>query len=195
MSTAVSPTETQPAPPLAAAGRAAPAEGLASLFLISGFAALIYQNVWQRVLFTTFGVNIESVTVIVSVFMLGLGIGSLAGGVLSRCWPHALPELFLISEVAIGAFGLVSLPLIRATAGLTLHSSLWTLSLTTFALLVVPTTLMGATLPVLVSHLHQQWHNVGQAVARLYFLNTLGWPSLASSPPICSSSLPGSRRR
>ena len=53
---------------------------IAILFLISGFAALIYQVVWQRVLFTTFGINSEAVTVIVSVFMFGLGIGALAGG-------------------------------------------------------------------------------------------------------------------
>lgn len=55
-------------------------EWLTFLFLISGFAALIYQIVWQRSLFTAFGVNIESITIIVSIFMFGLGIGSLAGG-------------------------------------------------------------------------------------------------------------------
>src|SRR5665213_224680 len=42
---------------------------LAFLFLISGFAALIYQIVWQRALFAAFGVNIESITIIVSLFM------------------------------------------------------------------------------------------------------------------------------
>lgn len=54
------------------------------LFFISGFPALICQIVWQRAMFALYGVNIESVTVIVSVFMLGLGLGSLAGGWLSR---------------------------------------------------------------------------------------------------------------
>ena len=53
------------------------------LFFLSGFPALLYQIVWQRALFTLYGVNIESVTIIVTVFMLGLGIGSLAGGWLS----------------------------------------------------------------------------------------------------------------
>ena len=51
---------------------------LSFLFLVSGFAAMIYQIVWQRALFTLYGVNIESVTMIVTVFMLGLGMGSLA---------------------------------------------------------------------------------------------------------------------
>src|SRR5271170_5416922 len=53
------------------------------LFFLSGFPALLYQIVWQRALFTLYGVNIESVTMIVTVFMLGLGLGSLAGGRLS----------------------------------------------------------------------------------------------------------------
>src|SRR5712692_4730507 len=54
------------------------------LFFLSGFPALLYQIVWQRALFTIYGVNVESVTVVVSAFMLGLGLGSLAGGSLSK---------------------------------------------------------------------------------------------------------------
>src|ERR1700746_976735 len=59
-----------------------PSEGLllSVLFFCSGMPALIYQVVWQRVLFSIYGVNAESVAVIVSAFMLGLGLGSLLGG-------------------------------------------------------------------------------------------------------------------
>jgi len=53
------------------------------LFFFSGMPALIYQIVWERVLFSIYGVNAESVAVIVSAFMLGLGLGSLVGGRLS----------------------------------------------------------------------------------------------------------------
>jgi len=53
------------------------------LFLCSGMPALIYQIVWQRVLFSIYGVNSQSVAVVVTAFMLGLGLGSLAGGRLS----------------------------------------------------------------------------------------------------------------
>ena len=56
---------------------------LCVLFFFSGFPALIYQLTWQRNLFLIFGVNIESVTIVVTAFMLGLGLGSLAGGWLS----------------------------------------------------------------------------------------------------------------
>jgi len=57
---------------------------LCVLFFFSGAPALIYQLTWQRALFLIFGVNIESVTIVVTAFMLGLGIGSLAGGWLSK---------------------------------------------------------------------------------------------------------------
>ena len=59
-------------------------EWLVSLFFFSGFSALIYQVVWQRMLFTFFGVNIESVTLIVIIFMFGLGVGALIGGLVSK---------------------------------------------------------------------------------------------------------------
>ena len=51
---------------------------LCVLFFFSGFPALIYQLTWQRSLFRIFGVNTESVTIVVTAFMLGLGLGSLA---------------------------------------------------------------------------------------------------------------------
>ena len=46
-----------------------------ALFFFSGFPALIYQLTWQRSLFRIFGVNTESVTIVVTAFMLGLGLG------------------------------------------------------------------------------------------------------------------------
>src|SRR6201989_3637133 len=57
---------------------------LCVLFFFSGFPALIYQLTWQRSLFRIFGVNTESVTIVVTAFMLGLGLGSLAGGWITR---------------------------------------------------------------------------------------------------------------
>src|SRR5437588_11451102 len=79
------------------------------LFFFSGFPALIYQLIWQRALFRIFGVNIESVTIVVTAFMLGLGIGSLAGGWLSNRSRIALLPLLAVIAAATGAFGLVSL--------------------------------------------------------------------------------------
>src|ERR1700761_4373995 len=82
---------------------------LCVLFFFSGFPALIYQLTWQRALFRIFGVNIESVTIVVTAFMLGLGIGSLVGGLLSRRRGIALLPLLAAIEFATAAFGLLSL--------------------------------------------------------------------------------------
>jgi len=147
---------------------------LAFLFLISGFAAMIYQVVWQRTLFAAFGVNIESITIVVSLFMFGLGLGSLAGGALSKRFPGKAPWLFLGCELGIGLFGVVSLPLIERVSAAALHGSLWQVSLAIFALLAPPTVLMGATLPILVTHLHRHLQNVGKSVGLLYCINTIG---------------------
>jgi MFS family permease len=50
------------------------------LFFASGAAALFYQIAWQRTLFGWYGVDLDSVSVIVSIFMLGLGVGAIVGG-------------------------------------------------------------------------------------------------------------------
>ena len=64
--------------------RATGTKTLCILFFFSGFPALIYQLTWQRELFRIFGINSESVTIVVAAFMLGLGLGSLAGGWVSK---------------------------------------------------------------------------------------------------------------
>src|SRR5437588_11209135 len=82
---------------------------LCVLFFCSGFPALIYQLTWQRSLFRIFGVNTESVTIVVTAFMLGLGLGSLAGGWISK--RQNVKALLLLGaiELLTAAFGLVSL--------------------------------------------------------------------------------------
>ncbi len=144
------------------------------LFFVSGFSALIYQVIWQRVLFATFGSNIESVTVIVAIFMFGLGIGSLVGGQVQKYFPNHLLEYFVGVEIAIGVFGIFSIPLIEVIGAVTPHDSLPALIGVTFALLAFPTILMGSTLPLLVSYLHRRYPNLGGVVGKLYAYNTLG---------------------
>jgi len=144
------------------------------LFFLSGFPALIYQIVWQRALFTIFGVNVESVTVVVSAFMLGLGMGSLAGGRISRQPGVPLLKLFGFMELGIALFGLASLPLFRWVAGYMAGAPAGQTFLLAFLLVVFPTILMGATLPLLVTHLVKRSGHVGRSVGMLYFVNTLG---------------------
>jgi spermidine synthase len=155
-----------------AATREAPA-WITFVFFASGFAALIYQVVWQRSLFTIFGINTEAVTVVVTVFLLGLGIGSIAGGVLSRIVRHPL-LVFALSEFGIAAFGLISLDLFRSVGTSTTGQSAVATGVTTFLLLLAPTFLMGMTLPLLVSYLVSRSGNVGRSTSLLYFVNTAG---------------------
>ncbi len=148
--------------------------GLAVVFFASGFAALAYQLVWQRVLFTICGIDIESVTIIVTAFMLGLGLGSLCGGYASKRWPARAVTTFALLEFGIGAYGIASLPLFAWAAEATLGASRLATALLTFGLVLVPTLLMGATLPLLVGHAVARGGNVGRAVGSLYGINTLG---------------------
>lgn len=147
---------------------------LAGLFFLSGMAALIYQVVWQRLLFTLFGVNIESVTLIVSVFMFGLGVGAMAGGWLSQKYAKKLPELFLWIEIGIAAFGFVSVWLIHAVGAFAAGGSTLFIALVVYAVLFFPTLCMGATLPILVAYLHQKDGRLGASVGLLYTFNTAG---------------------
>jgi spermidine synthase len=144
------------------------------LFFISGFPALIYQIVWQRSLFTIYGVNIESVTMIVTIFMLGLGLGSLAGGRVSRIHALRIPIVFGVIEIGIGLFGVFSLAVFHRVALWTAGASTAKTGLITAGLLLLPTLLMGSTLPLLVTHVLRINRNVGESVGLLYAVNTLG---------------------
>ncbi len=113
-------------------------------------------------------------TIVVTAFMLGLGLGSLAGGALSKAYPGAAVRLFAASEVGIAIFGYVSLDLFGLVAGWTGGIGYAATGVVAFLLVVIPTTLMGATLPLLVAHGTTLTGNVGRSVGTLYFANTLG---------------------
>jgi len=147
---------------------------LYGVFLISGFAALVYQVIWQRALFALYGVDIASTTTVVSAFMLGLGVGSWVGGRLAANPARSALLWFAGFEIGIGVFGYFSLALIHAVGGFTAGASGPATFAWTFSLVVIPTSMMGATLPLLVSHAVRHLHNVGKSVGMLYFVNTLG---------------------
>lgn len=147
---------------------------LTGVFFISGFSALIYQICWQRILFTGFGVDLTSITVIVSVFMVGLGVGAYFGGRIADHFKHSLLILFCLIELGIGCFGLLSAKLIYFVQNVFIQSNMLTLAFVTFLLLIFPTFLMGATLPILTSFFNRYIFNIGDSIGTLYFYNTLG---------------------
>lgn len=147
---------------------------LLAVFFLSGTSALIYQVAWQRLLFGAFGVDVESITIVVSTFMLGLGCGALAGGQLADRLGHRTIELFALCELGIGLFGVISPRLIPAVGEQFLQSSLPVIAAVNFLLILVPASFMGATLPMLVAHLFRGNRNVGVSIGKLYWSNTMG---------------------
>ncbi len=147
---------------------------LALLFFCSGMPALLYQIVWQRALFAIYGVNAQSVAVVVTAFMVGLGIGSFVGGRLSARFPRHGILIFGIAELGVAVFGLISLRIFHWVAAYTAGANLILTIFFSLALLFAPTVLMGATLPLLVEHLVLRTNRVGASVSTLYFVNTFG---------------------
>ena len=150
----------------------------ALLFLISGFAALVYQVIWQRVIGVFSGVHIYSITVIVSAFMAGLGVGSLiAGRFADRTSRRKAVIAFGLCELGIGIVGWFSPWLYYDFAyrelGFLVAYPLG-LPLVHFALLIVPTFLMGASLPLLARGLVDDSEHAAPTIGILYGVNTLG---------------------
>jgi predicted membrane-bound spermidine synthase len=147
---------------------------LSLLFFASGIAGLVYQVCWQRLLFAAFGSDLPSVTVIVSSFMAGLGLGALVGGRTADRWPTRTVALFCACELGIGLFGMASPGLLTGAGDLFVSASMPVVAAVNFMLVLLPALLMGATLPILVSHVARRWQNVGRATGHLYAINTLG---------------------
>jgi spermidine synthase len=145
----------------------------ASLFLVSGAAGLVYQIVWERLLELFFGVTMVSVTLIVGAFMAGLGLGSLLGGRLARQVKNTLLVYGLL-ELGVAAFGLVSQPLIFWIGQKTAGSPYALVFLLSFTILLIPTTLMGMTLPFLTQSFVHRVETSGSVIGILYGINTLG---------------------
>ena len=153
--------------------------GLAALlFFGSGFAALLYQVLWQRMLGIFSGVHIYSITMIVTAFMAGLGFGSLAGGRLAdRLSRRNSVVAFALCELVIGVFGLASpwvyYDFAYVRLGFLVRYPL-ALPLVHLALLLVPTFLMGASLPLLARGLVRRAERAARTIGMLYGVNALG---------------------
>src|SRR5688572_16527624 len=148
-----------------------------ALFALTGFSALCLQVVWQRVISIHGGVDLFSSATVVAAFMAGLGLGNLVGGALAdRVGARRSILAFAIANLGIGLFGFASIGLFydgyRALAE---HvQSLPAAFAFHFVLLVVPTTLMGLSLPLLTRGVVRDIGEAAPVVSRLYAANTLG---------------------
>ena len=155
-------------------------------FFFSGLAGLIYQILWLRMIDKVIGSAPFAVATVLSVFMGGLALGSwLAGRYIDRIGSRRnLLSLYGKVELAIGIYGLL-LPLfiyaakpVYVLAYNSLFVHFWLYRIFTFfgcsLLLIVPTTLMGVTLPVLCRFYVEDLGHIGARTGRLYGINTIG---------------------
>jgi hypothetical protein len=147
-------------------------------FFLSGAAALAYQVAWQRLLALQTGVGLYSIAVIVAAFMLGLGLGSHLGAVVSaRISRSRALALFAACELAIAAFGALSCTLyydwLYVRWGWVYGEPLRG-GLLQFASLALPTILMGMSLPFLTRAMVRDAVTAGQTIGFLYGINVLG---------------------
>ncbi len=153
------------------------------IFFLSGVSALIHEIVWARYLGLVFGGSHLAVTCVLFVFMGGLAAGSYLIGkrVDSR---QNLLRLFGYLEIGIGASALLFAGLIKIYPSIYIpiaqaapDSTVFITSIRIlFALLamIIPTTLMGGTLPVLTSFTSRLMKDTGVRLSFLYGFNTFG---------------------
>jgi len=155
--------------------------GLALCFFLSGLGSLVLEVVWTRQLRLVFGSTTLAASTILVAYMLGLGIGGLLGGRLSRRIRDGVRAYGWI-EIAIGVYAVV-VPLAFArfpelNRAWLYALDFWPAAVTRFLLalgvLLLPTILMGATLPILIAALTRDDARIGRLTGLLYGLNTLG---------------------
>ena len=147
------------------------------VFAVTGFSALTLQVVWQRVISLHAGVDLFSFTTVIAAFLTGLGVGSLLGGVVAdRLGPRRSLLAFAASNAGIGLFAWFSLWLfydVYRAAVPHLDGTLAAFGFH-FLLLIVPTTLMGLSLPLVSRGVVERIEDAGPLVGRLYAVNTVG---------------------
>jgi spermidine synthase len=153
------------------------------LFFLSGACALIYEVLWMRSFTSAFGVTVYATSVILAAFMAGLALGSYLFGRWAEHRGSPL-RIYAYLEVGIGVYALLmpflldQLPsfykLIYGHWSDNLSVTLIVRFAAAFMVLLVPTTLMGATLPVLCKCFAPEKSRVGKESGRLYALNTFG---------------------
>ncbi|MGA1795367.1 MAG: fused MFS/spermidine synthase [bacterium] len=155
-------------------------------FFLSGLTGLIYEILWTRMIIKIIGGAPFAVSIVLTIFMGGMGLGSyLAGRFIDRIKePLSLVKLFGALELAIGAYALLIPLLLIAFEPLqaVLYNGFFShfiiYHLLTFmvctVILCIPVICMGATLPILCRFYVDRLSHLGTHAGRLYGLNTIG---------------------
>ncbi|TWT17272.1 spermine synthase [Luteimonas marina] len=154
------------------------------LFVLSGFAGLIYQSVWSHYLGLTLGHAAYAQTLVLAIFMGGMAIGAWLASIYSIRWKRLILG-YAVVEFAIGVFGLVFHPLFVGYTSISQETILPAFSNASLAhgyqwltatLLITPqSVLLGATFPLMSAGLIRVLPNEhGEVLGGLYFTNSLG---------------------
>ena len=156
---------------------------LCAVLFLSGIGALIFETLWLRLSGLAFGNSVWSAALILSSFMAGLALGNaLAASSRIRRWRPL--HLYAVLEVLVALFGctiVFALPVLGELMR-PVWQTLWNYQPTllglrfaiSFLILLVPTTAMGLTLPVMIEDPVLQQTNFGRAIGFLYGFNALG---------------------
>ncbi len=151
--------------------------GVALLYCLSGWTSLAYEVLWARMLSMQFGVSIFGVVLTVAAFMIGLGLGSLAGlRWAKRCNSPLI--LFAALEIAVALYALLLPNMLQSLGGwmdgiaaqLTLAQWYLLQGAEALCLLVVPAYAMGVGFALVLKVVEHSPVSLG----KLYGLNTLG---------------------
>src|SRR5689334_1619028 len=161
---------------------------LCACFLMSGVAALVYQTAWTRQFAIVFGTSELAVATVLAAYMGGLALGAwLAERFLPRVTRPVMTYALLELGIAAGALFAVPFLLWLANLGLITffggqpappdsdHAATTAFYLlSAFVALALPTTLMGATLPMLARYAVADEYQIGRRIGMLYAMNTAG---------------------
>ncbi len=152
-------------------------------FFISNVSAIIYQVVWGRELGYVFGTSMYAVSTVLTAFMAGLALGSYFFGRLADS--HKDPvRLFSYLQIATGVYGIAMIGIFKVLPYLYLslydvfswNQGIFMLSLFVLAVvsLIIPTTLMGGTFPVISKIYNDEIKRIGEDIGTVYSTDTIG---------------------
>ena len=152
-------------------------------FFASGFLGLVYEIIWIRRLGLIFGTTVFSITTVLSAFFGGLAIGSFVFGKFADHFKNPI-KIYAILEFAVGIFALLFPSFLKLYGGF--YNLIYEYVYQSFVLataikfilfvflLIIPTIMMGGTLPILSKYFIRSNEVIGKRLGIIYGINTAG---------------------
>ncbi len=164
-------------------GSNATRRALLVLFFLSGACGLVYEVVWMRALTLVFGATAFATSTILAAFFTGLALGSLTFGRIADRRSSPL-KIYALLEAGIGVFAFAMPFLLAGLSDVYVDiARRWSIGYyainavrfsLSFLVLLIPATLMGGTLPVVVKFFAREDGRLGRDIGWLYAVNTFG---------------------